>query len=187
MVPRYSSALIQTIRAHLDRGGVIAYATESCYGLGCDPRNAAAVRRLLRLKGRPQEKGLILVAGQRSQIEPFIAPLSEKEQRALSAAWPGPVTFLLRPSPRTPRWLRGGHDKFAVRITAHPDAAGLCNALDMALVSTSANRSGLKPFRTYRECAAGFGVDVMVIPGRIGKRRRPSTIRDLESGKIIRT
>lgn len=184
---RYSSALIRRIRTHLNRGGVIAYATESCYGLGCDPRNPAAVRRVLRIKGRPQDKGLILIAGRLSQIEPFIAPLRDKDRRTLSAEWPGPVTFLLRPSPRTPGWLRGRHDKIGVRITAHPDAARLCNALDLALVSTSANRSGLKPYETYRECVEAFGANVTVIPGSIGKRKRPSTIKDLETGKIIRT
>lgn len=165
---------------------MIAYATESCYGLGCDPRNPLAVRRVLKLKGRSQGKGFILIAGRISQLEPYVAPLTSRERRVLSEQWPGPITFLLRPSPQAPGRLRGGHDKIAARLTAHPDAVRLCNALDMALVSTSANRSGLKPSRTYRECKQAFGANVMVIPGRIGKRKRPSTVKDLESGKIIR-
>lgn len=165
---------------------MIAYATEACYGLGCDPGNPAAVRLLLRIKDRPQDKGLIVIAGQFSQVEPYVAPPGPEERGTLSAEWPGPVTFLLRPSSRTPGRLRGRHEKIAVRITAHPDAARLCNALGMALVSTSANRSGLKPVKTYAACVAVFGSDVMVVPGRIGKRKRPSTIKDLESGKIIR-
>jgi len=73
-----------------------------------------------------------------------------------------------------------------VRVTAHPQAAALCNALDMALVSTSANRSGDKPARTHVDCLRRFGRQALVLPGRVGKRRRPSTIRDWASGRIIR-
>lgn len=170
----------------MKQGGVIAYATESCFGLGCDPRNARAVRRILRLKRRPQSKGLILIAGKINQIKQYIAPLDAAQNEALMREWPGPTTFLLPTRLDTPRCLRGGHDKIAVRVTAHADAAALCNVLGMALVSTSANRSGKRPIKTYASCARAFGSSVMVLRGRIGKRKRPSTIKDLASGKIVR-
>ena len=181
-----SSFLCRQLRHHLKNGGVIAYATESCFGLGCDPRNARAVRRILRLKRRPQSKGLILIAGKIEQIEPYVAPLTNAQKNILMQHWPGPVTFLLRPSSKTSRALRGQHDKIAVRVTAHADAAMLCNRLGMALVSTSANRSGQKPIKSHAECSRQFGGQVMVIRGRIGKRKRPSTIKDFTSGKIMR-
>jgi L-threonylcarbamoyladenylate synthase len=73
-----------------------------------------------------------------------------------------------------------------VRVTAHPDAAGLCRALDMALVSTSANRSGQVMLRSAAACRKAFGARVKVLPGRIGKRRRPSTIVDPMSGGVLR-
>lgn len=183
---RPSAALLARLRAHLKRGGVLAYATESCYGLGCDPRNYRAVRRLLRLKGRPQGKGLILISGKLSQLEPYLAPLDDAAREQLAREWPGPVSFLVPAAPRTPAWLTGGRSKIAVRVTAHPDAAALCDALGMALVSTSANRSGLKPARTHIECLRSFGSGARVVRGRVGRRRRPSTIRDLETGRIIR-
>lgn len=181
-----SAALLQKLRRHLQQGGVIAYATESCFGLGCDPRNARAVRRILRLKGRPQSRGLILIAGKINQIKRYIAPLDAAQNEVLMQEWPGPTTFLLPAKSDVPRYLRGRHDNIAVRVTAHASAAALCNVLGMALVSTSANRSGKRPMKTYASCARAFGRSVMVLRGRIGQRKRPSTIKDFTSGKIVR-
>ena len=174
------------LAAHLARGGLIAYPTESCYGLGCDPRNRRAVLHLLRLKGRPQHKGLILVAGRYSQLKPYLQPLTQAQQDELRSEGAQAVTCLMPARPDSPRWLRGNHDTLAVRITAHPGAAALCNTLDMALVSTSANRSGDRPARSYRDCLRRFGRQALVLPGRVGKRRRPSAIRDWASGRIVR-
>jgi L-threonylcarbamoyladenylate synthase len=180
------AAFLRRLRAHFRAGGLIAYPTESCYGLGCDPRSYPAVRRLLKLKGRPQAKGLILITDRFSRLKPFVAPPTPEQAERLARTWPGPHTWLMPVSGRTPRWLTGRHGSLAVRVTAHPVAAGLCRALGSALVSTSANRGGLKPLRTYSACMRAFGGQVLVIPGRIGKRRRPSTIQDLVSGRIVR-
>jgi L-threonylcarbamoyladenylate synthase len=177
---------IRRLRAWLRAGGVIAYPTESCYGLGCDPRNARAVARLLRLKGRPRSKGLILVASDFAQLCPYLAPLAAGLRERLGQWWPGPTTLLLATDHRCPRWLTGGHDKLAVRVTAHPDAARLCAALGMALVSTSANRSGQRPLKTAAACRRAFGGRVLVLPGRIGRRKRPSTILDPLDDRILR-
>jgi L-threonylcarbamoyladenylate synthase len=177
---------VRRLRAYLGRGGIIAYATESCFGLGCDPRNPRAVRRLLWLKRRPQAKGLILIGSEFRQFRRFLAPLPAQLQDRLGEWWPGPNTLLLPVSRRCPPWLRGRHRKLAVRVTAHPGAARLCRGLDMALVSTSANRSGQKPLKTWRACRQAFDRKVWVLPGRIGKRKRPSTILDPLSGSIAR-
>ncbi|NNM81199.1 MAG: L-threonylcarbamoyladenylate synthase [Burkholderiales bacterium] len=172
------------IRAHLKAGGVLAYPTESCYGLGCDPMNRRAVERILSIKGRPRHKGLILIGASLRQLTPFIAEIPDASR--LEKYWPGPFTLLFRPSRRTPKWLTGRHDRIALRLTAHPESARLCRSAGSALVSTSANRSGMKPVKSYRECIARFGRKVLVIPGRIGKRKNPSTILDFESGRIFR-
>jgi L-threonylcarbamoyladenylate synthase len=177
---------VRALRAYLARGGVIAYPTESCYGLGCDPRNARAVARILRLKRRPKSKGLILIASEFGQLAPFLAPVPASLQARFGDWWPGPHTLLLPVARDCPRWLTGAHRKLAVRVTAHPEAARLCHALGMALVSTSANLSGRKMLGTATACKRAFGSKVMVLPGRIGKRRRPSTIIDPESGGILR-
>jgi L-threonylcarbamoyladenylate synthase len=170
------------LRAYLAAGGVIAYATESCYGLGCDPMNARAVARILRLKGRPKSKGLILIGSDPAQFAAFLA----EPPGAWPEYWPGPYTLLLPAGRKCPKWLTGRHKKLAVRVTAHPEAAGLCHALGMALVSTSANRSGQVMLRTAAACRKAFGARAWVLNGRIGKRRRPSTIVDPESRGVLR-
>lgn len=174
------------IAAHLKRGGLIAYPTESCYGLGCDPCNRIAVAQLLLLKRRPQSKGLILIAGNYSQLSRYLEPLSRGDQEKLRNDDTNATTWLMPTRASCPRWLRGAHDTLAVRITAHRGAAALCNMLNMALVSTSANRSGAIPARTFRQCQRLFGDQVLVLPGRIGKRKRPSTIVAWSDGRILR-
>ena len=174
------------IKHFLRRGGVIAYVTESCFGLGCDPTNRRAVRRILRLKHRPQGKGLILIGSDVSQFRRFLAPLSDVLSARFPEWWPGPTSLLLPRSRHCPRWLTGRHEKLAVRVTAHPDAMRLCRALRMALVSTSANRSGQRPARTYAQCQRLFGSKVWVLPGRVGQRKRPSSIYAWGDDKIIR-
>ncbi len=174
------------LRGWLKTGGVIAYPTESCYGLGCDPMNPHAVRRILQLKGRPKSKGLILIAARVEQLKRYV------DAEALQAAghsgyWPGPVTLLLPAARHCPPWLTGRHTKLAVRVTAHPVAALLCERLGMALVSTSANRAGGRPLKNARDCYRMFGNQVRVIPGKIGTARRPSTIIDFSSGSILRS
>lgn len=176
----------RSIAAYLARGGVIAYPTESCYGLGCDPANRNAVLSILKLKGRPQHKGLILIASEYAQVARYLSPLSAEEQKKLSDAGRNAITYLMPVKPSTPRWLRGKHDTLAVRMTAHPFARGLCNGVGSALVSTSANKSGMRSIKTYKECQRLFGSQVWVLPGIVGKRKRPSTILNWADGRILR-
>ncbi len=174
------------LRAHLARGGLIAYPTESCYGLGCDPRNRGALARLVRLKGRDAGKGLLLIADRFKRLAPFVRPLAPADRARLARSWPGPVTWVVPAASRCLPLLTGGRPTVAIRVTAHPDAARLCRRLGMALVSTSANKSGRKPAKTAAECRRIFGASVRVLDGRIGTRRRPSTLIDLATGKILR-
>ena len=179
-------SLSRNIAAHLRRGGLIAYPTEYCYGLGCDPRNRVAVQKLLKLKRRPQKKGLILIAGKFRQLAAYLQALTPSEQDILRRDGAQAITYLMPTKAGVPRWLRGAHDTLAVRVTAHRQTAALCNALNMALVSTSANRSGQQPARTAKQCHKLFGSKVLVLPGRVGMRKKSSTIRTWASGTIIR-
>ncbi|WP_199776212.1 L-threonylcarbamoyladenylate synthase [Chromobacterium vaccinii] len=180
------SRLQQRTRKQLRDGGVIAYSTESCYGLGCRPLDTRAIRRVLAIKARPNHKGLIVIAADFEQIRHLVKPLSAAQRAELARYWPGPYTFLLPASRRVPPALRGRHHKIAVRVTAHGEAAALCRRLGTALVSTSANRAGQKSLKTARACRMAFKGKVLTLPGRIGKRRKPSTIIDLESGRVLR-
>ncbi len=173
------------LRAFLKRGGVIAYPTESCFGLGSDPMNRRAVEKILQLKGRAAAKGLILIAANRNQLRPY-ATRASIEAAWQKGRWPGPVTWVLPAAKTCPEWLTGGRGTVAVRITAHAGAAALCEEAGMALVSTSANRSGGKPARTWRQCKRLFGERVRIVQGHIGARKRPSTLIDFASGKVLR-
>ncbi|HEY8118713.1 MAG TPA: Sua5/YciO/YrdC/YwlC family protein [Methylophilaceae bacterium] len=174
------------LQHYLRNGGIIAYPTESCFGLGCDPRNRLGLQRLLRIKGRPQHKGLILIGSELTQFLPYIAPINHEQQAKLNSTWPGPHTWLVPAGRHCPKTLTGRHPTIAIRVTAFKPAAKLCVQAGMALVSTSANRSGLRPAKSTRDCYRLFGDSVRIIAGRIGKRRKPSTIQDLATGRILR-
>jgi L-threonylcarbamoyladenylate synthase len=170
-------------------GGVVAYPTEAVYGLGCDPRSEAGVRRILALKRRPPEMGVILIASRFEQLAPYIQTLDAGTLARLRASWPGPVTWLVPARPEVPAYLRGSHDTLAVRVTAHPVAAALCELSDMAIVSTSANHSGEPPARTAESVRRLFadapeGIDC-IVPGDTGVGR-PTEIRDARTGEVIR-
>lgn len=171
----------------ISSGGVIAYPTEAVYGIGCDPLNEAAIRRLLRIKGRPVEKGLILIAARFSQLEGFVDPLPANVRTMLLETWPGPVTWLVPAKAGVPTTLRGAHNTLAVRVTAHPVASELCERLNHALVSTSANVSGAEPARSRAQVFHMFGSSIdYILEGQVDLQAKPTQIRDAASGKIVR-
>ena len=176
----------RALSSHLKRGGLIAYPTESCYGLGCDPQNFRAVKKLLKLKRRPQRKGLILIAENYAQIAPYLLPITREHQQHLQAAGESATTYLMPTRHATPHSLRGAHDTLAVRLTAHEFAKNLCRGVRSALVSTSANRSGQRPAKTFAECRKLFGDRVWVLSGKVGKNKKPSTIKTWSDDKIVR-
>lgn len=175
-------------RRVLKAGGILAYPTEAVYGLGCDPRDREAVLRLLALKQRDWRKGLILIAADFAQLQPFVLPLDEDSRKKVLAAWPGPITWLLPARADAPWWLRGASDKLAVRVTGHPLCAQLCRVWGGPLVSTSANLSRCPPARRAWQVRRAFGAAVdYLLPGSLGGRRAPSEIRDLASGRVLRS
>ena len=182
-----NSLHLRAVTRRIQTGGIVAYPTEAVYGLGCDPSNEQAVRRLLALKRRPLHKGLILIAADFAQLAPFLLPLSSADQAQLAATWPGPYTWLIPSRPDTPRWLRGQHDTLAVRVTAPPLAALLCRACGHALVSTSANFSNHPPARTALAVRRQLGgcIDAL-LPGPTDGAAKPTEIRDLRSGQRVR-
>jgi len=177
---------IRRIKVHLKRGGLIAYPTESCYGIGCDPNNRDAVLRLLKLKQRSSRQGLILIASNYHQVTHYLAPVTPAEQAKIINTNSVAITYLMPARNTAPRWLRGAHDTLAVRFTSHPFAKQLCHSMNCTLVSTSANRKGQRATKTQVECRQMFGKNIMLLPGRLGKHKRPSRIIMWEGGNIIR-
>lgn len=180
---------LQLARRHIEAGGIVAYATEAVWGLGCDPHRREAVARLLELKRRPMALGLILIGASYEQLAPYIdTPMIRPAALArVRRSWPGPNTWLLPASTAVPPWIRGAHTSVALRVTAHPAAAGLCAATGHAIVSTSANVHGRRPPRTLLELRLGLGGQVdYILPGTTGGADRPTVIRDASSGRIVR-
>ena len=161
-----------------NEGEVFAYPTEAVYGLGCDPRNQSAMDKILELKRRPVEKGVILIAGELSQIKDFVdmSQIPEKHMAFITSAWPGPNTFLVPHSGKTPEWISGGSDLVAVRVTTHPLVKAMCSAVNSPLVSTSANLGGEPPARTDEDVRAYFGQRVCLLDGELGSQKNPSSI-----------
>ncbi len=178
---------LRRVRQVFRSGGLLAYPTEAVFGLGCDPWNAQAVDRLLELKMRAPEKGLILIGAEFEQLAPFLGALARPAlQRALDT-WPGPATWLLPANPGTPRWLCGNHPTLAVRVTAHPVARAMCQTCRSALVSTSANPGGRAPARDALHVRRYFHQAIdCIVPGRVGGLPRPTPIRDARSGACVR-
>lgn len=175
------------LRAHLKRGGLIAYPTEYCYGLGGDPTNARALRRVLQLKKRPQHKGLIVIGTTLPQLQPLLQPLSEIEQSHLRHIWPAAKTYVLPARNTILPQLRGQRrNRLAVRIPDHQGARQLCQQARMPLISTSCNKAGIRPCKTAREAKRIFGRQVWVLQGKVGGRRRPSEIIDWQDKQVLR-
>jgi L-threonylcarbamoyladenylate synthase len=173
----------------LRAGGVIAYPTEGVWGLGCDPFDEAAVLRLLALKQRSVDKGLILVADGIAQFDGLAEwdALPPGRHDEIAASWPGPNTWIVPATARVPRWITGTHAGVAMRASAHPVVAALCRAFGGAIVSTSANPAGAPaPVRLAElDPAMRASVDG-VVAGETGGRDRPSDIRDALTGTLLR-
>ncbi len=181
------SRAIESAVAILDQGGIIAYPTEAVFGLGCDPDNESALERLLRLKQRPVDKGLIIIAANLDQLQSYIQPLSDEQKHKLDLTWPGAVTWLLPASDTVSALLRGEHETIAARVTAQPVASNLCQQYGKPVVSTSANLYGQIPARTIKEVNDQFGDKIdFIVEGEVDLGASPSEIRDLLTNSIIR-
>ncbi|MFT7414746.1 MAG: L-threonylcarbamoyladenylate synthase [Methylophagaceae bacterium] len=181
-----STLKIRHAVATLNKGQVIAYPTEAVYGLGCDPWNEQAVDKILTIKHRPWQKGLILIAADFNQLQAFIQPVSPAILAQLEATWPGPTTWLLPVSSGVSAYLHGQHDTIAVRVTAHRQTAKLCRAFGGAIVSTSANAAGKIPARTSHQVRWHLRDVDYILSGQCSGLNQPTEIRNARTGEIIR-
>lgn len=178
---------IQQVVTVLKQGGIIAYPTEAVYGLGCDPHNDEAVNRIISLKGRDADKGLILIAASYQQLKPFIKQLDQDTEKELLGSWPGPVTWIVPANDSVSSRLRGKHTSLAVRVTDHPLVQQLCNSFNGAIVSTSANPAGEEPARTAKDVKKYFENKLdYILEGETGGLAKPTEIRDALTKKVIR-
>ncbi|ART80767.1 Sua5/YciO/YrdC/YwlC family protein [Oceanisphaera avium] len=175
--------------SHLRQGGVIGYATEAVFGLGCDPDNSQAVQRLLNIKHRPIEKGLVLVAADMSQLLPYLdlTQLPKGRLTDILATWPGPNTWIIPAKSAVPTWLKGQFSSLAVRVSAHPQVHDLCLAFGKPLVSSSANITGQPPARSAELLTQQLGCELdYILPGHTQGLANPSLIRDACTFAVVR-
>lgn len=180
---------LQSARIILQNSGIIAYPTEGVYGLGCDPDCESAVMRILSLKQRKWQQGLILIAADIRQLQPYLAPLDATILQPVLDSWAQQqvITWLLPAHTKTPKWLTGKSNKLAVRITQHPLARELCQVWGKPLVSTSANRSGYRAAQNSLQVRLRLGRQLdYVVVGEVGTLNKPSQIRDAITRQILR-
>ena len=169
------------------RGGIIAYPTEAVFGVGCDPLNSHAVARILALKVRDADKGLIVIAADPLALFPFVDNPTDWFARAERFRYRSePVTLVLPKSPELPELVTGGRETIACRVVQHPIARALCERAG-PLVSTSANISGRRPARNLLEVRRQFkGAIDYLVPGAVGTLAAPTPIIDVASGRRLR-
>ncbi|MBH1970174.1 MAG: Sua5/YciO/YrdC/YwlC family protein [Moraxellaceae bacterium] len=181
---------VETAVSTLKQGGILAYPTEAVWGLGCDPFNQQAVLKLLALKQRPMAKGLILIAANVEQVEPYLQLLSSQERERVIETWQNskqPTTWVVPVNPDFPQWVRGEHLSVAIRVSAHPPVQAVCSAFGGAIISTSANITGQPTALTAEQIVTIFadGIDY-ILPASLGGQKNPSQIRDARTGAVLR-
>jgi L-threonylcarbamoyladenylate synthase len=164
----------------LREGGVVAFPTDTLYGLGADVFNASALQRVFDIKGRPAELALPVLVADWPQVEVVAVGLTEAARRLAAAFWPGSLTLVLPKSPSLSLLVTGGRDTVAVRMPDHPAPLTLAAQLGRPITGTSANRSGEADLKTLAAVQATLGgsVDCIVDVGP-PPQGTPSTVVDL--------
>jgi len=173
------------LRRFILNGGLIAYPTESCYGLGCSPFLYKAILKVNDLKSRAKNKNFIVIGSSISQFDRLINIMNTNEKKRLHTKWPGPHTWLIKANTKSPKWLISSN-KIALRIPSFRPCKKITKQINQPVISTSLNKSGKRPIKNYRDACRLFNGKIKIINGRIGKNRKPSSIHDFSTGRIYR-
>jgi len=168
----------------LRNNDVIAYPTETVYGLGVNPFSEEALDALFAVKARDPERPALLIVATFSQIEDKVRCVSDAARRCMDQFWPGPLSLLLPAVSGLPGRMLDDRGRLCVRCPAHPVARGICRAWGGPITSTSANLSGAPPAQTA--AAAGLPGVALVMDGGVLNRQPPSTVYDPETGRVLR-
>lgn len=175
---RFSKAVLQ--------GAVFGYPTDTIWGFGCHPLIDSSVMRILKIKNRSPDKGLILLSSQLDYCLPYLDAAADLLETIRLPA-EQPTTWIVDASEDCPVWLRGKHPGIAIRITDHPFVVALCQRIESPLVSTSANRAGASAVRNLLQLRRQFGsqLDYLVSGYEVGKGAA-SKIKFLADGNTLR-
>jgi L-threonylcarbamoyladenylate synthase len=182
---RVQPAELEPAVAWLRRGGIVAFPTDTFYGLAVDPRSDAAVRALFDLKGRDVRAAIPLIAASTRQVEAICGPLTPQAARLAAAWWPGPLSLVCDAPANIAAGIHGGRRSIAIRVPAHAIARGLAEALGAVITSTSANLSGA-PASASADDLGEIADDarVFVIDGGPTAGGAPSTIVDARTARV---
>lgn len=179
---------IERLGKAIQQGAVIAYPTDTIWGLGCHPQLAHSVGRVLNIKQRAVAKGLILLCSNLDYFDSYIGDqLSTEQTRRLTQRTSHPVTWLVPASAHCPVWIRGHSSRVAIRVTTHPFVREICEQIRSPIVSTSANRAGRATVRYAWQARRQFIEQVdFIVSGYDSGTKHASEIKSLESGHTIR-
>ncbi len=172
--------------AHIiKRGGIIAYPTDTIYGLGCDPYNLDAIEKINAIKQRPLNKHFILLASDISQLKSIIKISKEQQEKITQSI--EPTSWIVKAAPFAPSWLTDSSGSLTVRISKNNDVQRLCKATGHAIISTSANISGKTPAKTSFDLHKYFHhkVDKILVSNK-KHTGKPSRIIRLSDNYVIR-
>ncbi|MCP4334305.1 MAG: L-threonylcarbamoyladenylate synthase [Gammaproteobacteria bacterium] len=183
MSPWALNRLVHTIAA----GAVIGYPTDTIWGLGCDPLDFASVARILKIKNRRPDRGLILLSSKLEYCSPYI-DINAEQRESLHSSCARPTTWLVKASEACPWWIRGVYPTVAIRICDHPLLKAICDGLKTPLVSTSANRAGRPTVRNALQLRRQFDGELdCIVTGFSTGSGRPSEIKSLAHGTTLRS
>jgi L-threonylcarbamoyladenylate synthase len=189
VIIEYTKDSLQRIAETIASGGVIGFRTDTFYGLGADPFNPEAVRRIKELKGREENKPILIVISERQQVARFISHTSQAFNNLAKAFWPGPLTLIGEANPDVPAAITAGSRTVGVRLPDDEQVRALVSVCGGALTATSANPSNLAPAGDAQTVLLYFGekIDLIVDDGE-AKTDKPSTVVDLTGvqPKLIR-
>ena len=177
---------IKQASVSIKAGYVIACPAEAVWGLSCDPWNLSAVTFLCEMKQRPLSKGVIVASGDVAHFAPLLDGLNDEERTRVLSSWPGPVTWLVPNRGYFPSWVTGESNEVAIRVTSARALSSLCLELGGPLVTTSANWAGAQPARHLFQVRRYFGSRVTVVPGEVDLAGKPSTIKRIKTGEVLR-
>ena len=171
----------------LKAGKVLVHPTESIWGFGCDALNESAIDLIFKLKQRPLNKSLIVLAESYFSIKKFVTSLNPDQEKLLNEKWPGPYTFLFTYNKNLPDHLMNETGKIAIRVSNHLPLKYLLKAYKGFMVSTSANFSGQSNINCPNKILETFANDdIAYYDELLGDQLKPSQIIDLETGITIR-
>ena len=165
-------------------GGLVAFPTETVYGIAADGTSPDAVRRIYEAKGRDESKPILVLISDREELNRLVRCIPVGVHGLMDAWWPGPLTLVFPASDRVPRDLLGGGATIGVRHSGAALAGALCRAVGRPVTAPSANRSGGPEPLTAGEVAAQIGEKLdMILDGGNSPAARPSTVVDVSSGE----